>query len=203
MANYSCRMFRFSGVLAFGLSGLLEGCGGEHTKGQGALVAPSPPAAVTTAVSPAPSPAASATPTPSSPLENEEIVLTSEDVPSSARTAPAATSAPPDPTAGGDRGTVARKAQKRLRARYREVRDCYDQAYLKNAKLAGTVVFRFTLLPTGGVSQPENVDSTLSDSELLRCISNVIVQTKFDPFDGKGIRLVFPLKFVPPASPSR
>lgn len=138
--------------------------------------------------------------------DRDEVSLPSEEVPVDANpSSPATASPPPERTVGGDRATVARKARERLRYRFRDIRACYDQGYQKNAQLQGTVVFRFTLLPTGGISQPANAGSTISDPDVLRCVSNVVVRTTFDPFEGKGVSLVFPVKFMPPSSghPSR
>ena len=178
-------------LTALTLSVPLLGCSAEHVEAP-----PSPPPGDSSATNG--SAAANAEGASSKISRDEEIPLAVEAVPEATNGAAPLPPAPFQLTPAGDRGAVARKAQQRLRARFREMRTCYDQAYLKNAQLAGTVVYRFTLLPTGGISQPENVNSTLTDPDVLRCVSNVIIQTKFDPFKGKGTRLLFPIKFVPP-----
>lgn len=97
-----------------------------------------------------------------------------------------------------DTGMVVQQAERRVRADFPRLRKCYDDAFLANRNLAGTVALRFTLIPSGQISQPRDSGSTIQDHDVVDCVANVLIRTKFDKFDGPGVELYVPLRFDPP-----
>jgi len=91
-----------------------------------------------------------------------------------------------------------------VRANQAQVRSCYDAALLLNPELQGTLVFGWTITPSGTVGDGCVESSALSDKlgvkldaveedKLSRCISHAVFSWKFPPSkDGKVVEVSYP-----------
>ena len=79
-----------------------------------------------------------------------------------------------------------------IRAQMGRFKSCYEQALLKDPKLEGTVVAKFSVGPKGDV-----VESTASGMPAIdACIAGVVKTIKF-PAYGNVVQINYPLAFAP------
>lgn len=72
---------------------------------------------------------------------------------------------------------------------------CYGQLIQKEEQAHGQLLLSFEILPTGKVAAVDVAKTEISQPSFLSCLKEVVLRTKFPPFDGKSITTVFPLKF--------
>jgi hypothetical protein len=75
-------------------------------------------------------------------------------------------------------------------------RDCYNEALVEEAELAGTMLLRFRVETDGAVAQVERVDSSMHDGRLIDCVLRVIETVRF-PFPlSEPVVVVQPFRFI-------
>jgi hypothetical protein len=72
---------------------------------------------------------------------------------------------------------------------------CYGQLIQKEEQAHGQLLLSFEILPTGKVASVDVAKTDINQPAFLSCLKEVVMRTKFPPFDGKTITTVFPLKF--------
>jgi hypothetical protein len=89
-----------------------------------------------------------------------------------------------------DRATVQRIIRRNLSG----IRWCYQDALQRNANLNGKVTLAFTILPTGSVANPSARNSSISDSQLMSCITRKMTRWRFpSPKNGGIVSVSYPL----------
>jgi len=70
-----------------------------------------------------------------------------------------------------------------VRARQGLIKACYENALKRNPNLKGKISIRFTILPTGGLSDLEASGNTMGSADVAVCIINTIRswRTQFRP----------------------
>ena len=77
-----------------------------------------------------------------------------------------------------------------------EIRFCYERALLKNPKLAGKLVVKFTVGADGSVTKVELVESTLADPNVGACVLARWKRWRF-PEGPAAFQVTYPLAFTP------
>jgi outer membrane biosynthesis protein TonB len=84
----------------------------------------------------------------------------------------------------------------RIRDNSAEIRECYATRLRERPTLAGKVVTRFDIGPSGRVIGA--MADGIADRELLRCIVTAVRKWEFDkPASGGKLRVAYPFKFEP------
>lgn len=68
-------------------------------------------------------------------------------------------------------GLSVEQATRALRDRVPALRSCYESAFHKSSKLAGSVAFRLVVASNGRITYARVADSTLTDKEAVACMS--------------------------------
>ncbi len=76
-----------------------------------------------------------------------------------------------------------------VRAHINEVRSCYNAGLVKNPNLAGRVLIKFTIMPTGKVASSLVEENTTKDSAVANCIAKAVKRWSF-PKVSKGTAIV-------------
>jgi hypothetical protein len=86
-----------------------------------------------------------------------------------------------------------------VRMHIHEIRDCYNQALVKDPTLAGKIAIEFTIGPSGKVEESKATDVTgLADPELPKCIADAIATWTFpEPRGGGRVTVSYPFNLVP------
>jgi len=83
-----------------------------------------------------------------------------------------------------------------MRARFPELRACYEAGLKRNAKLEGRVVFWFVLSPDGDLYESRIDATTMGDVEFQRCTLDLVRSLKFPPpFGGGMVTVSYPISF--------
>lgn len=128
------------------------------------------------------------------PAARPEAVGSASPSASSAAASSAVDSSPATATAT-DREAV----QKIVRQNFGRIRFCYENALRKTPDLKGKVAATFTIGAAGDVTDAA-ASSTISDREMIECITKVIRGLSFPkPKDGKPVRITYPFVFDPGA----
>ena len=89
-----------------------------------------------------------------------------------------------------DRETV----QSIIRRNLSGIKWCYQDALQRNPKLKGKVNLSFTILPSGKVQNPNALNPSITDAELLGCIKRKMGRWRFpSPKDGGVVKVSYPL----------
>jgi hypothetical protein len=88
--------------------------------------------------------------------------------------------------------------QKVVRGDFDKFSRCYALGLSKNPKLEGSVLLRFVIDPSGGVSggQSESA-STMPDKDVVACILRELKTVRFPQPNGGFVTVVYPLVFKP------
>jgi TonB family protein len=77
-----------------------------------------------------------------------------------------------------------------------EIKFCYEQELQKNPALAGKVAVAWTIDATGGVSEANISESSISNANVESCIEQRIRRWKFpEPQGGGVVNVTFPWIF--------
>jgi TonB family protein len=77
--------------------------------------------------------------------------------------------------------------QRVIRKNIKQVQFCYERSLVVSPRLAGKVVVKFTIGPTGAVTEASVGNSTLQDQKVEACILKAIRRWKFPSPKGGGI----------------
>lgn len=83
-----------------------------------------------------------------------------------------------------------------IRGNLGKIRYCYEKQLAGNPSLAGDVVVRFVVAPSGRVSGAETVSSTVRSPELDRCLESMFEKFQF-PAVSESVTVSWPMHFVP------
>ena len=84
----------------------------------------------------------------------------------------------------------------------RAIRRCYERGLLERSGLAGQVLIRFTIAPSGLVAASRVASSTLGHPEVEECIVAVTLRWRFPPPRGGGlVNVNYPFNSPPAGSP--
>jgi len=76
-----------------------------------------------------------------------------------------------------------------------KIQACYERELNKNPSLGGRITFEWTVKANGGVGTVKEVNSTLGNAAVSKCVSDVIRQMKFPRPKGGEVIVVFPWMF--------
>lgn len=89
-----------------------------------------------------------------------------------------------------------REVEAYVRGRSAEVKSCYDVALSRNPRLGGAVMWRWTIAGNGRVVRAKVANSSVGDSQFLKCLENKIRAWNLPrPVNGT-ITISFPFRFV-------
>lgn len=83
-------------------------------------------------------------------------------------------------------------------------RACYDAGHARTPTLAGRIIIKFEIDPTGAVvdASQSTQDDQITDAEVVACITDVILRIPFAPSArGKSTKAFHRYDFNPPAPP--
>jgi hypothetical protein len=96
-----------------------------------------------------------------------------------------------------DRGGCGRDWIRRVvRAHLNELRFCYERGLMSDATLAGRVVERFVIAPSGRVLAASVASSTMATSDVPACVNEAVQRWLFPGCDGAA-EVSYPFTFVP------
>ncbi|MCI5073174.1 AgmX/PglI C-terminal domain-containing protein [bacterium] len=85
--------------------------------------------------------------------------------------------------------------QKRIRAKLKPIRQCYQQQVLKDPSLAGKLSYKFVIGLKGRVTAVRLVENSLNNLIVETCVAHEIAKIQF-PKPKKGIvEVVYPFTF--------
>ena len=91
-----------------------------------------------------------------------------------------------------DKATVRRYIQSKMN----QIRWCYQQAVQRNPNLAGQVVYRWVITPTGKVIGVKVASTSLNSNEVEKCIASRIATWRFpSPRGGGTVKVKYPFIF--------
>lgn len=86
--------------------------------------------------------------------------------------------------------------QRIVRQNFGRFRLCYEQAAARNTeRLEGRIVMRFTIDPSGSVSDVDDDGSSVSDSGMLSCVESAFYGLSFPAPEGGPVKVVYPISF--------
>ncbi len=94
------------------------------------------------------------------------------------------------PTPSGSGGLTKDQIRTVVREHTAEIRSCYNKALLKDPKLAGKVVVKFTIAADGSVSESVSAQTDVNDA-LTACIVDSTKTWKFPP-PGEQVTVTYP-----------
>ena len=87
---------------------------------------------------------------------------------------------------------------RQIRARIRAIQTCYERELRNNPTLAGRVLVRFTIQPTGTVSGATAQENTTGSPAVASCVVNTIRRFRFNPGpEGGNVTFAYPFVFAP------
>ncbi|NUP06913.1 MAG: AgmX/PglI C-terminal domain-containing protein [Polyangiaceae bacterium] len=84
-----------------------------------------------------------------------------------------------------------------IRESFPKLRLCYENNLRPCPNINGRVTVSFTIEPTGRVSHADTKASDLPDQAINDCVAKRFRELQFPPFEGKPIRVVYPVLFSP------
>lgn len=85
-----------------------------------------------------------------------------------------------------------------IRQRIRAIQQCYERELRNNPTLAGRVLVRFTIQPTGSVSGATAPENTTGSPAVASCVVSTISRFRFNPGpDGGSVTYAYPFVFAP------
>lgn len=95
---------------------------------------------------------------------------------------------------------VARLSRKVVRelvgTTHERLKQCYGQALARQRSAAGTVTFEFVIGQEGEMASVQARESTLYDCAAIECMLAELKPLRFPPPVGRGVRVVYPIKYV-------
>ena len=92
----------------------------------------------------------------------------------------------------------ATKLQRHVRTHFRQARDCYEKAQLRNMKLMATLATRFELTPSGVPYGVELIGVDVPDPEFQDCVVTFFSNLRFEPPGDGHTAIVYPIVFSDP-----
>ncbi|HJL16249.1 MAG TPA: AgmX/PglI C-terminal domain-containing protein [Sandaracinaceae bacterium LLY-WYZ-13_1] len=87
---------------------------------------------------------------------------------------------------------------RQIRARLRSIQTCYERELRNNPTLAGRVMVRFTIQPTGTVSGAQATENSTGSSAVASCVVRTIRRFRFNPGpEGGSVSFAYPFVFAP------
>jgi len=87
---------------------------------------------------------------------------------------------------------------RQIRARLRAIQTCYERELRNNPTLAGRVLVRFTIRPTGTVSGASAAENTTGSPAVAQCVVSTISRFRFNPGpEGGAVTFAYPFVFAP------
>ncbi len=87
---------------------------------------------------------------------------------------------------------------RQIRTRLRAIQTCYERELRNNPTLAGRVLVRFTIQPTGTVSGASAVENTTGSPAVASCVVSTISRFRFNPGpEGGSVTYSYPFVFAP------
>ncbi len=103
---------------------------------------------------------------------------------------------PGDPVVSG--GLTAQEVQTVIRANLNQIRHCYEQLLQRSPSASGKVKVNFVVGPSGRVSSASVANSSISDPQLMGCISSAVQRWAFpQPRGGQPVTVTYPFVFNP------
>ncbi len=87
----------------------------------------------------------------------------------------------------------------KVRSYLPDLEERYSVAYRNDSSLAGRVLVRFRIHPTGRVVLAEKVQSTVPDPRFVQTVLDRVREWSFDPTDGRPVEVLYPFVFVAPS----
>lgn len=87
----------------------------------------------------------------------------------------------------------------KVRSYLPDLEERYSVAYRNNSSLAGRVLVRFRIHPSGRVVLAEPVQSTVPDPRFVQAVLERVREWSFDPTDGRPVEVLYPFLFVAPS----
>ncbi|MBX3272825.1 MAG: TonB family protein [Sandaracinaceae bacterium] len=85
-----------------------------------------------------------------------------------------------------------------IRARIRAIQTCYERELRNNPTLAGRVLVRFTIQPTGTVSGATATENSTGSPAVAACVVTTISRFRFNPGpEGGSVTFAYPFVFAP------
>ena len=102
------------------------------------------------------------------------------------------------PAATGGKGLPSGEIRKLVRARYPDLRRCYERGLADAASLAGEVRFALRISFDGRVYSVRIQESSLPSGDTQKCLLDVWRSMRFPvPHGAGGVTVVYPVKFSP------
>lgn len=87
---------------------------------------------------------------------------------------------------------------RQIRARLRAIQTCYERELRNNPTLAGRVLVRFTIQPTGTVSGARAAENSTGSPAVATCVVRTISRFRFNPGpEGGSVTFAYPFVFAP------
>lgn len=87
---------------------------------------------------------------------------------------------------------------RQIRARIRAIQTCYERELRNNPTLAGRVLVRFTIQPTGTVSGATATENSTGSPAVAACVVSTISRFRFNPGpEGGAVTFAYPFVFAP------
>jgi TonB family protein len=87
---------------------------------------------------------------------------------------------------------------RQIRARLRAIQRCYERELRNNPTLAGRVMVRFTIQPTGTVSGAQATENSTGSPAVAACVVSTIRRFRFNPGpEGGSVSFAYPFVFAP------
>ncbi len=107
-----------------------------------------------------------------------------------------ATSVAESKSAGEKKGIDREAVRRAIRSSLSEVKKCYENRLPNNPSLGGKIVVRFVIKDDGSVSKSEIKSTTVNDSQVEGCVTNVIAQKTYPaPPKGEVAEINYPFVF--------
>lgn len=87
--------------------------------------------------------------------------------------------------------------QRIVRQNFGRFRFCYENGLRNHPTLQGRVAVRFSILPTGAVSQAMDGGSDLPDRSVVACVVQAFTELSFPSPESGSVTVVYPIQFSP------
>lgn len=85
-----------------------------------------------------------------------------------------------------------------VRSHIAQIQYCYEKAMVKLPTLSGKVAVKFVIDAKGAVSSADGTDTTITDAEMVSCVTGVVKRMAFPaPADGSAVVVTYPFNFSP------
>jgi TonB family protein len=99
---------------------------------------------------------------------------------------------------GGSGDFDASVVRQMISRRIRAIQACYERSLRQNPNAAGRVVVRFTIQPSGTVSNASAVENSTGDAGVASCVVGTVSRFRFSPGPtGGSVTVSYPFVFAP------